>query len=78
MAQNCSQSDQEEFWASQRTKCSYLMMITYDGTDFLGFQVQSPSRAQRTVAGALLKMLTTMLQVDARSLSLGVRALCWC
>ena len=76
MAQKCSQSEQEEFWVSQRTKWSYLMVTAYDGTEFYGFQAQNPAAKLRTISGALFKMLTTLLQVDAKSLSLGVRVLC--
>lgn len=78
MQQKGSQRNQEEFWVEQRKNKSYLMMVTYEGTGYLGFQIQTHSRKQRTVAGDLTKMLTTMLQVEASSLSLGVRLLHCC
>lgn len=51
------------------------MIVTYDGTDFLGFQTQSRTNKERTVAGTLLKMLTILLQTETKSLSMVVRLL---
>jgi hypothetical protein len=66
-------SEQDAFWEAQRKKRSYVMLVTYDGTDFQGFQRQGRAKDQRTVAGALEKALSTMLQVEASTLSIGVR-----
>lgn len=71
--QQFCQSTSAEFWAAKRKGRSYVLILSYDGTDLSGFQLQSPGRVERTIAADLLRMLTTLLQVEARSLCLSVR-----
>ena len=49
------------------------MIVSYDGTDYRGYQLQRGSPGARTVAGELLRMLCTFFQVEAESLSMNVR-----
>lgn len=59
-------------WEANSSRYCYLMIVTYDGTDFCGYQVQRGKHRARTVAGELLRVLCTVFQVDAASLSMNV------
>jgi hypothetical protein len=63
-----------EYWDAQRQRLSYVMVVTYDGTDFSGFQVQTGKPKERTVAAALTRMLCMLLQVEEASLGMTVRS----
>lgn len=61
-------------WEANSSRYCYMMIVTYDGTDFFGYQVQHGKHRVRTVAGELLRVLCTVFQVDAASLSMNVRS----
>jgi hypothetical protein len=53
---------------------SYMMVVAYDGTDFLGYQLQRGRSVEvRTVQKELEHAVTTRLQVSADALHMKVR-----
>jgi hypothetical protein len=60
-------------WRKQLHRRSYLLVVSYDGTDFTGYQVQRGWHNARSVQSELERALCTRLQVPASSLAMNVR-----
>eukprot|EP00892_Ulva_mutabilis_P003173 jgi/Ulvmu1/12857/UM098_0042.1 len=60
--------EHERPWEANANRFCYLMTVSYDGTDFYGYQIQC---GRRTVARELQRMLCTIFQVEPASLNMN-------